>query len=149
MTLRKLADSIHLVEPGANILAMGDFNDEPEDESLNKVLGAHTSLDNFDASTLLNLMGIRNQSQPEGTLKYRDQWSTFDQFVISGALLSGSSGLKCGPEDVRIVKMPFLLEEDKTYFGDKLKRTFSGPKYQGGFSDHLPIKLIIRSTSNN
>lgn len=147
-TLKKLVDSIQLNTPNANILAMGDFNDEPEDESLKKVLGASTTLEKHEPTSLLNLMGIKNQSHPEGTLKYRDQWSTFDQFIISGALMNGISGLQCTHENVRIIKARFLLDEDKTFFGDKLKRTYSGPKYQGGFSDHLPIKLLINILSD-
>ncbi|MEI6433374.1 MAG: endonuclease [Bacteroidota bacterium] len=145
--LRKVVDSIQLVNPNANILIMGDFNDEPENESLKTVLGAKTVGDSVNATTLLNLMGIRNQSHPEGTIKYRDQWSTFDQFIISGALISGNSGLQTGTGNVKIVKADFLLDEDKTYFGEKLKRTYSGPRYQGGFSDHLPIKLLINQSN--
>lgn len=35
--------------------------------------------------------------------------------------------------------MFFLLEEDKKYGGVKPHRTFLGPVYVGGISDHLPI----------
>jgi hypothetical protein len=146
LVLRKCIDSIQRSEPKANILVMGDFNDEPENESLKDVLMAHTSSMPFYDTTLYNLMGIRNITHKEGTLKYRDQWSTFDQFIISGALMNGNAGLKTGIEQVRIFRASFLLEEDNTYFGEKLNRTYSGPKYHGGFSDHLPIRLEIIST---
>ncbi|MCX6306672.1 MAG: endonuclease [Bacteroidetes bacterium] len=141
--VRRLVDSVLQRAPTANILLMGDFNDEPENESLLEVLMAHTSpLPYFDTS-LYNLMGIRNKICREGTLKYRDQWSTFDQFVVSGVLLQGCSGLKAAAGSVKIFRPSFLLEEDNTWFGDKLNRTYSGPKYHGGFSDHLPIMLEI------
>jgi hypothetical protein len=141
--LKKLIDSVLRSEPAANILVMGDFNDEPENESLKQVLKAKTEPFPFHDSALYNLMGIRNKIRREGTLKYRDQWSTFDQFVISGALMKGHAGLKAGAVDVSIFKSSFLLEEDNSYFGEKLNRTYSGPKYHGGFSDHLPIRLEI------
>ena len=141
--LRKLIDSVQNVQPSANILVMGDFNDEPENESLNLVLTALADPVPGNETTLYNLMGIRNKTHREGTLKYRDQWSTFDQFIVSGALMNGFSGLRARPENVRIFSTPFLLEEDNTYFGKKLNRTYTGPKYHGGFSDHLPIRLEI------
>jgi hypothetical protein len=141
--LRKLIDSVQQAEPAANILVMGDFNDEPENESLKFVLRAHTDSSPANDTTLHNLMGIRNRIRKEGTLKYRDQWSTFDQFVVSGALMYGRSGIQAGIGNVRIFRSSFLLEEDNTYFGEKLNRTYSGPKYHGGFSDHLPVQLEI------
>ncbi|MDP1622295.1 MAG: endonuclease [Bacteroidales bacterium] len=144
--LRKLIDSVQMHEPAANILVMGDFNDEPEDESLKKVLNAHSESVTGHDTLLYNLMGIRNKIRKEGTLKYRDQWSTFDQFVVSGALMNGSSGLKTGVKNVKIFRGSFLLEEDNTYFGEKLNRTYSGPKYHGGFSDHLPIRVDIKKS---
>ena len=46
-----------------------------------------------------------------------------------------------GPNVVKaiIFNAPFLLEPDNTYLGQKPFRTFNGFKYQGGFSDHLPV----------
>ncbi|MEI7499467.1 MAG: endonuclease [Bacteroidota bacterium] len=141
--LRRLVDSVQQITPAANIVVMGDFNDEPEDESLKLILRARTGIFPVYTDTLYNLMGIRNKIRPEGTLKYRDQWSTFDQFVVSGALLNSSSGLQSGINNVRIFRSDFLLEDDNTYFGEKLNRTYIGPRYHGGFSDHLPIRLEI------
>jgi hypothetical protein len=128
---------------------MGDFNDEPENESLKQVLLARTDSQPRYDTALYNLMGIRNKIRKEGTLKYRDQWSTFDQFVISGALMNGRSGIQAGIGNVRIFRSSFLLEEDNTYFGEKLNRTYSGPKYHGGFSDHLPVRLVISRRITN
>ena len=36
---------------------------------------------------------------------------------------------------------PFLLEPDTAWLGDKPRRTYAGPRYNGGLSDHLPIIL--------
>ncbi|MFR3851160.1 MAG: hypothetical protein ACLTXP_02895 [Odoribacter splanchnicus] len=38
----------------------------------------------------------------------------------------------------------FLLEEDKTYFGYKPCPTYRGPRYVGGYSDHLPIYIDLK-----
>ncbi len=143
--LLRQVDSIRQANPRANILIMGDFNDEPTSESLVSVLGAKTDTIPFVETSLFNLMGIRNRNKTEGTLKYRDQWSTFDQFIVSGPMLKGLSGLRTGIH-ARAFRAPFLLEEDNTYFGEKLNRTYVGPRYHGGFSDHLPVIAEIKQT---
>jgi endonuclease/exonuclease/phosphatase family metal-dependent hydrolase len=144
--LRRLVDSVQRDNPAANILIMGDFNDEPENESIYTVLNAHAEPLPCSDTTLYNLMGIRNRTRKEGTLKFRDQWSTFDQFMVSGALMCGSIGLKAASDQVKIFRSSFLVEEDNTYFGEKLNRTYTGPRYHGGFSDHLPIRLEVLKT---
>ncbi|MBL7105412.1 MAG: endonuclease, partial [Bacteroidales bacterium] len=52
-------------------------------------------------------------------------------------------GLKISDEGAKIFNPDFLFEEDMKYLGIKPFRTYSGPKYQGGFSDHLPIYLDL------
>ena len=137
--VRGIVDSIL---PASNIILMGDFNDEPADSSLRVHLGAATAKN--DTSLLFNLMGLKNLKWTEGTIRYRGSWSTFDQFVVTGTMLDGRSGLQTGPEEATICRFPFLLQEDQTWFGDKLNRTYIGPRFNGGFSDHLPVMLRIR-----
>jgi hypothetical protein len=44
-----------------------------------------------------------------------------------------------------IFKSDFLLQEDKMFLGNKMKKTLNGPQYLGGASDHLPILLKVFS----
>jgi hypothetical protein len=80
---------------------------------------------------LVNLM----QGKKEGTYRYRGKWEILDQFLVSGNVRT---------KNVEILRHPFLLEEDEKYGGDKPFRTYNGMKYQGGFSDHLPIILDLQ-----
>ncbi len=144
--LRRLADSVMDSRAGASLVIMGDFNDEPEDSSLSVVLGAKTTMPSGGGTGLFNLMGIRNRERREGTLKFRDMWSTFDQFIVSASLLTGAAGILGGHMQASVVRPGFLLEEDKAWFGEKLNRTYSGPRYHGGFSDHLPVRLELIRT---
>ena len=144
--LKQKVDSVQREKPG-NILIMGDFNDEPENESLLLYLHAGTDTVPFGSRQLFNLMGIRNRKHQEGTLKFRDQWSTFDQFIVSGTMLKGLSGIMAGPGNARVFRSSFLLEDDNTYFGDKLYRSYAGPRYHGGFSDHLPVVIVIKQVN--
>ncbi|MDZ7776740.1 MAG: hypothetical protein U5L09_14620 [Bacteroidales bacterium] len=41
------------------------------------------------------------------------------------------------------------MQEDERYGGTKPFRTYSGPRYIGGYSDHLPVFMdIIKHKSN-
>lgn len=43
------------------------------------------------------------------------------------------------PGSARIFSPSFLLIKDKTWRGERPFRTYYGFKYEGGYSDHLPL----------
>lgn len=140
-------DSILSIAPDANIILMGDFNDTP----------ASKPVENLIASGFVNLVA---DGTTGGTYKYKGRWEGIDQFIISKQMLADEKEatqkeslspiiykwLFCTRTSVSSLKPAFLLEEDKKYLGQKIKRTFSGPRFNGGASDHLPIVLKIFST---
>jgi predicted extracellular nuclease len=129
-TLAAKADSILKRQPLANIVAMGDFNDTPADTSIK-----------FLSHTLTQITPVPDQS---GTTKYRSQWSVFDQMLVSPQLLKKGQSLHIPDNTAHIAKPEFLLEKDIRYGGQKPYRTYSGPRYQGGFSDHLPVYISLQ-----
>lgn len=138
--LKHITDSIMLRHPQAAIVLTGDFNDEPHEPSLMEGLGALFPDTNAVSAGLYNLMlRFRNG----GTHKFQQTWSIIDQFIVSGNMMNGTCRLSIKPEDAHIFKADFLVIPDETYLGDKPLRTYVGMKYQGGFSDHLPIYLDI------
>ena len=44
-------------------------------------------------------------------------------------------------DEADVVCFPFMLVEDESHLGHRPYRTYYGYKYEGGFSDHLPIRL--------
>ena len=46
-------------------------------------------------------------------------------------------------EEMEVVKIPFLMTYDKRYPGEKPLRTYSGPRYVGGVSDHCAVTIKI------
>ena len=66
-----------------------------------------------------------------GTYRYRGEWGTLDQMMVSGYLLEGNERIRAKYEDAQILKFPFLLEEDDRYGGDSPSRTYWGKKYHG------------------
>jgi hypothetical protein len=137
-----IADSILQASPAANIILMGDFNDTPESIPLAEGLQALSPHGNPSADSLYNLM-LPLASRGEGSLRYRGKWELIDQFIVSGQLLHPQAALQCRPAAVKVFKAPFLLEEDEKYLGEKPFRTYQGPIYKGGVSDHLPIVLPL------
>jgi len=142
-TLRRATDSILKVNPNANIVITGDFNDTPNDESIAQHLGA-AAPDNTTKSKLLNLNSALNTNEYPGTHRYQGQWSMLDQFIVSAPLLNKENSVYTNPGQMRIGYIDLLLEPDKKYTGKKPNRTFIGFRYHGGFSDHLPILLDLR-----
>lgn len=120
-------DSIKALNANAQILALGDFNDYYDSPSL-EVIYSHGMI-NFSRDAL-------GRNGAKGTYRYHGWWGSLDQILVSESLAARILG--CSICDAR-----FLLEEDNKYGGVKPRRFFLGPKYNGGYSDHLPLKLTI------
>ena len=108
-------DSLMLINSGSRVVVMGDFND---------------TADGLGSSVLL-----RMEEGTPGTLKYHGRWEQIDHFFLSESIFEQAQ--------MQIFAAPFLMEPDKTYRGMKPRRTYNGPLYNGGLSDHLPIILRL------
>jgi predicted extracellular nuclease len=143
-TLKHLADSLFVRNPKANIVIMGDLNDEPDNKSIAEVLDARKPVKKAAPTGLYNLMYERFL-KGEGTLYYKD-WDLFDQFIVSGNLLAkkpGKGAVILAPY-AYIFKPEWLLYKNKT--GEMVpNRTAGSKEYFGGFSDHLPVYLIVNN----
>jgi hypothetical protein len=140
--LRSKVDELNKKYKSPKIVILGDFNDNPEDETLSEILRAKEVEQPIVENQLYNLFFDLKRID-QGTLKYQSQWYIFDQIIVSGSLLSASSGIYTKPENARILAIPFLLEEDQKFGGKKPFRTYYGYSYNGGFSDHLPVLLQL------
>ncbi|OEK05574.1 hypothetical protein BFP71_13355 [Roseivirga misakiensis] len=138
--LKHKVDSTLNLNPNHLIVITGDFNDEPDAESL--LNGLETSLDpaTKDPNTLYNLM--YEMMYLIGTHSFENKWSIIDHFVVNGRLKNGNSTTRIFRNSAQIFDMPFLIMEGATGTTRPF-RTYQGPKYVGGFSDHLPILLDL------
>lgn len=147
--MRAIADSVLKVNPATKIVAMGDFNDDPTDESVEVYLGAKSSLKELQPGDFYTPFADMLKAGL-GTLAYRDAWNLFDNIVLTENLACGTTG------KLRIVKDPnkktkyygnifkpsYLIQKEGQFKGYPL-RTFVGNNFQGGFSDHLPVFIYI------
>ena len=139
--VRGYVDSILTVEPNANILLMGDFNDEPDNESIFDVLRARNDSTFSDTTELYNLMSHIHGNH--GSHKYQGSWGVLDQFMVTKWLFQGQNNLQI-IEGPLVFRAPFLMTKETKYPGMKPFRTYVGFKYSGGYSDHLPIFIDLQ-----
>ncbi len=134
--VRASVDSLFALQPKANILIMGDFNDYPSNRSLLVDLHAKEPQKESLAGNLYNLMLPLEGIPGLGTNKHQAEWGILDQLIISSNLLPKTKGANIFCPD-------FLLLKDERWLGKKPFRTFNGMVYQGGYSDHLPVWLDL------
>lgn len=142
--LRKAVDSVLAINPKANIVMLGDFNDDPNNRSIKKIL-----LANDDAQKKNTLI---NTAEPTfkkgyGSLAFNGAWNLFDQVIISAAL-NDQSGIDYIPETFTVFAQRWMFVETGKYKGTP-KRTYSGGVFNPeGYSDHFPVFIILKKTLN-
>lgn len=137
-TLRHITDSLLAINKLSKVIIMGDFNEPPQSDIFKVDLNVGAPADdNWLVSPALDL------PPGTGTLKYQHEWSVFDQIIVSRPLLTDTLGLGMQSPQLRIIRLPFLLMRDENYGGEKPFRTYIGFKYQGGYSDHLPVWIDL------
>jgi predicted extracellular nuclease len=132
--LKSKIDSVLAESPKANIIVLGDMNDEPSNSSLAQVLGAQKP--GTQNSRLINLMYPVHENKM-GSYNYRGNWNMLDNIVVSESLLD-NKGFRCTPEKGFVFHKEWM--EYKNRKGEiSPNRTYGGPNYYGGISDHFPV----------
>ena len=127
-TLYSIVDSLMNVDPNAKLLVMGDFNASYDEQIFRQL-----------CPPLQETLPTSRQAlmRPVGTYYYQRQWSYLDHILVSPALADWQRSLQhpCASAEVRL---PMLLTREGTP-----NRTYKGPFYNGGISDHLPLKMEL------
>lgn len=145
--MRRIADSVLQVNPATKIVAMGDFNDDPMDPSISEGLGAKARIAEVQPGEFFNPFYEVLRSG-HGTLAYGDAWNLFDNIVVTENLANGSTGalkLQKAPKSKfygNIFRCHYMLQKEGQFKGYPL-RTYVGNNFQGGYSDHFPVYIII------
>ena len=126
-------------DPQANIILMGDFNDEPADKSMSQYLKAEPVPEIPEPEKLYNLM-YADYLDGQGTIYWKD-WDMFDMFIVSGNLLLKEKGMVLTQNKGHIFGPRWVMyETDKGIL--RPSRTASR-NYYGGYSDHLPVYIML------
>lgn len=121
LRLASLMDSVARHHPHAEVIAMGDFNSTPDE--LKAMLPPRSLRSLMDALP-----------SGEGSYNYQGVWQLIDHMLAVPSQ-------KTKTLHAAIFHASYLLERDKKHMGQKPRRTYTGPRYHGGLSDHLPIYL--------
>ena len=129
---REIIDKIQKNDPDARVIVMGDFNDNPQNDSVKNLVG----------TSFYNPMELLH-TQISGSASYKGVWNLFDQILLSNNFLQQHGNT-------------FRFKKAKIFDPDSLKdyhgrnkgtpfRTYVGRKYIGGFSDHFPVYGVFTS----
>lgn len=143
---RHLADSLLKINTNSKIFIMGDLNDDPSDESLRKHLLAAPEAGKLKEGEFFNTM-YPLYKKGIGSLYYRDGTNLFDQIIITTALL-GKDFTSYKFYKAQVFNNQFLVQKDGQYKGYPL-RSYVGSVFQGGFSDHFPVYVLIVKNQGN
>lgn len=136
-TLAVLCDSVMRKHPEGYLVVTGDFNATASEEIFRDELAAVSGLYLLPAQAMHDVRAVR------GTYRYRGYWSCLDHVLVSDALRKSDGRVGLKDSMARIADFPFLLQRDEKYGGWKPFRTYLGPRYLGGYSDHLPLVLDL------
>ena len=115
----------------AQIIVMGDFNDNPTSYSVKRLV------DGFDLENPMTTL----KTYSRGTTRHKRQWFLFDQIFFSKNFLN-VEGSSLHFKKADIFDALFLKKSKGKYKGSPF-RTYLGPKYQAGYSDHFPVYAVF------
>ena len=127
---RELVSKITAENAHAKIIVMGDFNDDPQSESAKTLVGT----DLYNTVELL-------LTKYAGSLNHQHTWNLFDQIVVSNNFLQQHEN-DFQFEESKIFNLKELQEYKGKFKGNPF-RTYAGPHYLGGLSDHFPVFAIF------
>lgn len=136
--------------PGIKIVAMGDMNDNPTDDSMVKYLHGQERLENVTPTEFYSPY-ISMLKAGYGSLCYQGVWSIYDLELVNYNLAHApDGGLKIQPVTKNhgkeyygvVFKRPWMTTQKGQYKGYPF-RTFSNGAFVGGYSDHYPTYIVI------
>jgi predicted extracellular nuclease len=136
-----IIDSLRNKYESPKIITMGDFNDDPFDKSIKKILGAKKNINDVKKNDMYNPFETILVDEGVGSNAYRDKWQLFDQIILSKPFLDKNYNdyqlYKAG-----VFNKSFLINKKGKFKGYPF-RSFSYGTFTGGYSDHLPPYIYL------
>ncbi|KUJ57078.1 endonuclease/exonuclease/phosphatase family protein [Chryseobacterium aquaticum] len=118
-----------------NVILCGDFNENPDDEYLVKIL-----FDDMHQKVLQNPFQELYSTKNYSAYHYKSGL-LFDQILLSQSFFDNDKHLSF--YDARIFK-PEKLRSRNKIFSERPFRTYAGTRYLGGYSDHFPVYVVLK-----
>ena len=116
----------------ADIILLGDFNEDPSDENVK----------NLERLGFINQMSPLMVEEGKGTYVYKGKDHYYDQIIISSGLKT-KQGLWVLNDSISILDKPKYRQQKGRYKHYPF-RFWAGNKLLGGYSDHLAVKISLR-----
>lgn len=137
--IREKLDGIFSENKNAKVIVMGDFNDETDNKSVSETLDVESLNDEKKAAHLFNCFSEKD-AEGLGSYNYRGNWNMLDQIMLSTPFFQNGSDLIFQNSTI-YRKEKMMFKHDR--FGPTPNRTYGGPNYYGGYSDHLPVYIEL------
>lgn len=134
--VNSIIKDIEASNPDEKIIVMGDFNDNPDDESLLLIEKESMLFNPFKTV----------RSRYRGSINHNFQWNLFDQILCSINLFDSSSS-PITFDSANIFDDKFLTQYHGKFKGQPF-RTYVGKRYKGGYSDHFPVYITLRKATS-
>lgn len=131
----KVGEIISLIrekDPNAKVIIMGDFNDNPRNQSIKQLVNGYDLYNPMESLV----------SFSRGSLTYKKEWFLFDQILFS------TNFFEHKPNTHSFSTADVFDPEFLKQFKGKLKgnpfRTYIWKFYKGGYSDHFPVYVRLK-----
>jgi hypothetical protein len=138
--VRMFTDSLLAQDLHSLVLLMGDFNEPHHSDLFSEYMGSGMLEDSVCMVSPALYLPVE-----AGTIKYRHLWQIYDQIMVSRSFFEADKSIFIEKPMMQILDFPFLLERDDQFGGVKPFRTYLGMRYHGGYSDHLPIWVELKT----
>ena len=127
-------------ESRESVIVCGDFNENPVEENIIKLL-----YDENMNKILRNEFETLFQNKNYSTFHYKDGL-LFDQIMLSEDFFKPESAIKF--QQAVVFNSEKISNWDKKFHGRPF-RTYAGTRYLGGYSDHYPVYVVLKTDINN
>jgi len=137
--LKASLDTLSQTAPNSRVIIIGDFNDNPNNESIVKTLGTESydcTQAGLPKENLVNL-AYKKFEDGEGSYLYRSKWDMIDQIILSKSLFEKNK-IMYSCNSFEIIKPDFMVFKEGKRKGGAIP-TYEGNLYIGGYSDHFPV----------
>jgi hypothetical protein len=141
--LRARLDDILRTDPQADFVLIGDFNDEPDNTSLNDHLRSSASKENLPAGSLYDTTAPIS-AESKGTYVWDDAWQLIDHIIVSPGLLD-TNGFHWKQGSSHRLEFPELFFQSRRPGAiARPNQSYTRDDFHGsGHSDHLPVSCVI------
>jgi len=138
----KIIEDLKEQYPNPKIIVMGDFNDNPINSSLKKILKAKGKKTNIKDGDIYNPMENMFK-RGLNSLGYRDNLNLFDQILITSPLITTTKDYTNYKLYKANIFNPRYLTNKKGRYKGYSFRSWSSNQFTGGYSDHYPVYIYL------